>query len=43
LIAEATQVIRMNGKIEDITATIHTHPTLSEIIAEAAEKALSSF
>ncbi|EGD52155.1 dihydrolipoamide dehydrogenase [Thermoanaerobacter ethanolicus JW 200] len=43
LIAEATQVIRMNGKVEDITATIHTHPTLSEIIAEAAEKALSSF
>ncbi|WP_244262637.1 hypothetical protein [Thermoanaerobacter siderophilus] len=33
----------MNGKVEDITATIHTHPTLSEIIAETVEKTLSSF
>ncbi|WP_279625635.1 dihydrolipoyl dehydrogenase family protein [Thermoanaerobacter wiegelii] len=43
LIAEATQVIRMNGRIEDIMAIIHTHPTLSEVIAEAVEKALNSF
>lgn len=41
LIMEATYVIRTNGRLEDITASIHTHPTLSEIITEAAEKALN--
>ncbi len=41
LIAGSTQVIKMNGTLEDITSCVYTHPTLSEVILEAAESALS--
>jgi dihydrolipoamide dehydrogenase len=41
LIAGPTQVIKMNGTIEDITSCVYTHPTLSEVVFEAAESALS--
>ncbi len=37
LIAEGTLAIEMAAVAEDIAATIHTHPTLSETIMEAAE------
>lgn len=39
LIAEAALALEMGATLEDITATIHPHPTLSEAIAEAAEVA----
>ena len=37
LIAEAAMAIKLGAKAEDITSTIHAHPTLSEAIQEAAE------
>ncbi|HSR67577.1 MAG TPA: dihydrolipoyl dehydrogenase [Acidobacteriota bacterium] len=37
LIAEGTLAIEMAAVAEDLAATIHTHPTLSETIMEAAE------
>ena len=39
LIAEGTLAIEMGATLEDLTATIHPHPTLSEAIMEAAEVA----
>ncbi|MBD3220027.1 dihydrolipoyl dehydrogenase [bacterium] len=39
LIAEGTLAIEMGATIEDLTATIHPHPTLSEAVQEAAEVA----
>ena len=39
LIAEAALALEMGATLEDITATIHPHPTLSESVAEAAEVA----
>jgi len=39
LIAEATLAIEMGATIEDLAATIHPHPTLSESLMEAAETA----
>lgn len=39
LIAEAALALEMGAVIEDLTATIHPHPTLSEAMAEAAEVA----
>lgn len=39
LIAEATLAIEMGATIEDLAATIHPHPTLSESLMEAAEVA----
>jgi dihydrolipoyl dehydrogenase len=39
LIAEATLAIRMGATVQDLTATIHAHPTLSEIMLEASFKA----
>jgi len=30
----------MGATLEDIAATIHTHPTLSEAVMEAAEHAM---
>jgi len=41
LISEPTQIIRTNGKLEDITSCVHTHPTMSEVILEAAQSALN--
>ena len=37
LIAEPTLAIEMGAVLEDITGTIHAHPTLSETIAESFE------
>jgi dihydrolipoamide dehydrogenase len=37
LIAEPTLAIEMGALAEDLAGTIHTHPTLSETFAEAAE------
>ena len=39
LIAEGTLALEMGATLEDLTATIHPHPTLSELIMEAAEVA----
>jgi dihydrolipoamide dehydrogenase len=39
LIAEGTLAIEMGAALEDLLATIHPHPTLSEAILEAAEVA----
>ncbi len=36
LIAEATLGIEMSATVEDLAATIHPHPTMSEALAEAA-------
>ncbi len=37
MIHEATLVITRRGTIDDITQTVHAHPTLSESVLEAAE------
>jgi dihydrolipoamide dehydrogenase len=39
LIAEVGLAIEMGAQLEDLQATIHTHPTLSEAVAEAAANA----
>lgn len=36
LITEAVLVLQKGGTVEDILATIHPHPTLSEVVREAA-------
>jgi dihydrolipoamide dehydrogenase len=40
LISEAVLAIEIGAQLEDLAATIHPHPTLSEALAEAAEVAL---
>ena len=40
LIAEATLAVETALTVEDLAATIHTHPTLSETLMEAAEALL---
>lgn len=40
LIAEIGLAIELGATLEDVAATIHTHPTLSEAVHEAAENAL---
>jgi len=40
MIAEAALAIEMGATLEDVSLTIHPHPTLSETLAEAAEVAL---
>ncbi len=40
LIAELTLAIEMGATVEDVAATIHTHPTLGEAVLGAAENAL---
>ncbi|HKJ60325.1 MAG TPA: dihydrolipoyl dehydrogenase [Halobacteriales archaeon] len=40
LVAELGLAIEMGATLEDLAATIHTHPTLSEAVMEAAENAL---
>jgi dihydrolipoamide dehydrogenase len=37
LIAEATLALEMGATVEDLKATIHAHPTLSETVMESAE------
>ncbi len=39
LVAEGTLAIEMGATIEDLAATIHPHPTFSELTLEAAEAA----
>lgn len=41
LISEAAVAIEMGAVLEDLAVSIHTHPTLSETIMEAASSALS--
>jgi dihydrolipoamide dehydrogenase len=36
LIAEAVEVMEFGGSAEDIARTVHAHPTLSEVMGEAA-------
>jgi len=36
LIAEAVVAMRLEGTVEDLTHTIHAHPTLAEAVLEAA-------
>lgn len=40
LIAEIGLAVEMNATLEDVALTIHAHPTLGEIVMEAAEGAL---
>jgi dihydrolipoamide dehydrogenase len=40
LIAEGTLAVECGLTAEDVAATIHTHPTLSESLMEAAESLL---
>ena len=40
LIAELAFAVEMGATLEDVASTIHTHPTLSEAVMEAAEHAL---
>lgn len=40
LIAEIGLAVEMGATLEDMAATIHTHPTMSEAVMEAAEHAL---
>ncbi|NHN45997.1 dihydrolipoyl dehydrogenase [Halostella sp. JP-L12] len=40
LIAELGLAIEMGATLEDVAATIHTHPTLAEAVMEACENAL---
>ncbi|MGB9749831.1 MAG: dihydrolipoyl dehydrogenase [Caldisericia bacterium] len=42
LIGELTLAIKNNLKLEDISDTVHTHPTLSEVILEASKVPLGS-
>ncbi|MFC6827201.1 dihydrolipoyl dehydrogenase [Halopelagius fulvigenes] len=39
LVAEVSLAIEMGATLEDVASTIHTHPTLSEAVMEAAENA----
>jgi dihydrolipoamide dehydrogenase len=36
LVAEAVVALRLECTVEELTKTIHAHPTFSEAIAEAA-------
>ncbi len=40
LVAEATLALEMGAVVEDIAATVHAHPTLSEAFKEACEDAV---
>ena len=40
LIAEVGLAIEMGATVEDLVATVHTHPTLSEAVMEAAANAI---
>ena len=42
LIAEVGLAIEMGAQLEDVAATVHTHPTLSEAVGEAAANARDS-
>jgi dihydrolipoamide dehydrogenase len=36
LIAQAVEIMEFGGSAEDIARTVHAHPTLSEVVMEAA-------
>jgi dihydrolipoamide dehydrogenase len=40
LVAELALAVEMGATLEDVAATIHTHPTLAEATMEACENAL---
>lgn len=40
LVAEAAHAIEMQATLEDLALTVHAHPTLSEMVLEAAEAAM---
>ena len=40
LVAEVALAIEMGATLEDLAATVHTHPTLAESVMEAAENAM---
>jgi dihydrolipoamide dehydrogenase len=40
LIAEATLAVKLGATVEDLSHTIHAHPTLAEIVQETALKAM---
>ncbi|WP_459193312.1 dihydrolipoyl dehydrogenase [Halosimplex sp. J119] len=40
LIAELALAVEMGAQLEDVAATVHTHPTLSEAVREACANAL---
>ena len=40
LVAELALAVEMGATLEDVAATIHTHPTLAEAVMEAAENAM---
>ncbi|MFB6143353.1 MAG: dihydrolipoyl dehydrogenase [Halorientalis sp.] len=40
LLGEAALAVEMGATLEDVAATVHTHPTLSEAVREAAANAL---
>ncbi|MDY6780472.1 MAG: dihydrolipoyl dehydrogenase, partial [Halobacteria archaeon] len=40
LVAEIGLAVEMGANLDDLAATVHTHPTLSETVKEAAENAL---
>ena len=42
LLAECTLAIEMGATLEDVAMSIHAHPTVSETIAFAAERALGT-
>ncbi|WP_254536719.1 dihydrolipoyl dehydrogenase [Halomarina litorea] len=42
LIAEMALAVEMGATLEDVAATIHVHPTLSEAVMEAAANAMGS-
>jgi dihydrolipoamide dehydrogenase len=42
LIAEATLIVQLNLKLNDLKKIIHPHPTMSEIIMEAIDECLDS-
>lgn len=42
LLAEACLALEMGAKLEDVALTVHAHPTLSETLAFASERALGT-
>jgi len=42
LLAECTLAIEMGATLEDIALSVHAHPTVSETVAFAAERALGT-
>lgn len=43
LVSELALAIEMGATVEDLAMTIHPHPTLGEVIMEAAENAVKKW